>query len=78
MPSFWDVDAITVNPYLGEDSLQPFFEEAKRRQRSVCLDCTTNPSAPFIQMWEKKVFILGSRLRLVEKWGRRSKGERGI
>ena len=24
LPSFWDVDAITVNPYLGEDSLQPF------------------------------------------------------
>jgi len=55
LPSFWDVDAITVNPYLGEDSLQPFFEEAKKEDKGVfVLTRTTNPSAPLFRMWEKK------------------------
>lgn len=59
LPSFWDADALTVNPYLGEDSLRPFFEEAYRNGKGVfVLARTSNPSAPFIQDegCEKRVF----------------------
>lgn len=78
LPSFWDVDAITVNPYLGEDSLQPFFEEAKKEDKGVfVLTRTTNPSAPFIQdVGEEKVFIRVARL--VEKWGEGVRRESGF
>lgn len=78
LPSFWNVDAITVNPYLGEDSLQPFFQEAKKEDKGVfVLARTTNPSAPFIQdVGEEKVFIRVARL--VEKWGEEVLGESGF
>ncbi len=78
LPSFWNVDAITVNPYLGEDSLQPFFEEAKKENKGVfVLARTTNPSAPFIQdVGEEKVFVRVARL--VEKWGEEVMGESGF
>ena len=78
LPSFWNVDAITVNPYLGEDSLQPFFQEAKNEDKGVfVLTRTTNPSAPFIQdVGEEKVFVRVARL--VEKWGEEVLGESGF
>lgn len=78
LPSFWNVDAITVNPYLGEDSLQPFFQEAKNEDKGVfVLARTTNPSAPFIQdVGEEKVFVRVARL--VEKWGEEVLGESGF
>lgn len=78
LPSFWNVDAITVNPYLGEDSLQPFFQEAKREDKGIfVLARTTNPSAPFIQdVGEEKVFIRVAQL--VEKWGEEVLGESGF
>ncbi|HXL01508.1 MAG TPA: orotidine-5'-phosphate decarboxylase [Candidatus Atribacteria bacterium] len=78
LPSFWNVDAITVSPYLGEDSLQPFFEEAKKEDKGVfVLARTTNPSAPFIQdVGEEKVFVRVARL--VEKWGEEVMGESGF
>ncbi|MBP9015688.1 MAG: orotidine-5'-phosphate decarboxylase [Candidatus Atribacteria bacterium] len=78
LPSFWNVDAITVNPYLGEDSLQPFFQEAKNEDKGVfVLTRTTNPSAPFIQdVGEEKVFVRVAQL--VEKWGEEVLGESGF
>lgn len=50
LPPFWNVDAVTVNPYLGEDGLRPFFEAAYQSGKGVfVLARTSNPSAPFIQ-----------------------------
>src|SRR5215217_6017879 len=37
----WDFDAVTVNPYLGEDSLAPFLT---RRERGVLVVCKTSNS----------------------------------
>jgi orotidine-5'-phosphate decarboxylase len=43
----WDFDAITVNPYLGEDSLAPFLS---RRDRGVLVVCkTSNPGSADLQ-----------------------------
>lgn len=40
---FLDVDAVTVNPYLGKDALQAFFE---RRDKGIIVLCkTSNPGA---------------------------------
>jgi orotidine-5'-phosphate decarboxylase len=43
----WGCDAITVNPYLGEDSLAPFLS---RRDRGVVVVCkTSNPGSADLQ-----------------------------
>jgi orotidine-5'-phosphate decarboxylase len=42
----WDADALTVNPYLGRDAVEPFLESARRAQRGVfVLVRTSNPGA---------------------------------
>ncbi|HMC65576.1 MAG TPA: orotidine-5'-phosphate decarboxylase [Gemmataceae bacterium] len=42
----WDADAVTVNPYLGRDSVEPFLESARRLGRGVfVLVRTSNPGA---------------------------------
>jgi orotidine-5'-phosphate decarboxylase len=33
--SVWDADSLTVSPYLGRDSIEPFLEAARRDQRGV-------------------------------------------
>jgi orotidine-5'-phosphate decarboxylase len=33
--SVWDADALTINPYLGRDSVQPFLDSARRDGRGV-------------------------------------------
>lgn len=43
----WGFDAITVNPYLGEDSLAPFLKYADRGVISVCK--TSNPGSGDLQ-----------------------------
>jgi orotidine-5'-phosphate decarboxylase len=45
-----DADALTVNPLLGADSLEPFVREARARDRGLfVLARTTNPGAADIQ-----------------------------
>jgi orotidine-5'-phosphate decarboxylase len=42
----WDADALTVNPYLGRDSLEPFLQGARRSGRGLfVLVRTSNPGA---------------------------------
>ncbi len=43
-------DAVTVSPYMGEDSLQPFFSYSERGIFVLCL--TSNPSATDFQLPE--------------------------
>lgn len=46
----WGCDALTINPYLGEDTLEPFFETANGRGAGVfVLVKTSNPGSRFIQ-----------------------------
>ncbi|MGB9689479.1 orotidine-5'-phosphate decarboxylase [Thermogutta sp.] len=48
--SSWGGDAVTVSPYLGEDSLQPFIETAVARQGGVfVLVKTSNPGSGLFQ-----------------------------
>ncbi len=42
----WDADALTVNPYLGRDAIEPFLRSARRDDRGVfVLVRTSNPGA---------------------------------
>ena len=42
----WDADALTVNPYLGRDAVEPFLQSARRDGRGVfVLVRTSNPGA---------------------------------
>jgi orotidine-5'-phosphate decarboxylase len=44
--SVWDADALTVNPYLGRDAVEPFLQSARRAGRGVfVLVRTSNPGA---------------------------------
>ena len=46
----WPADALTINPYLGSDSLQPFVDLAHRRRAGLyVLVRTSNPGAAEFQ-----------------------------
>lgn len=46
----WPADALTINPYLGTDSLEPFVKVARRRQAGLyVLVRTSNPGAAEFQ-----------------------------
>lgn len=72
IPSFWDVDALTVHPYLGEDSLVPFFEEASKKGKGVfVLTRTSNPSASCIQDEGKETKVFVKVAKMVDALRRR-------
>lgn len=46
----WDADALTINPYLGRDAVEPFLATAKKAERGVfVLVRTSNPGAGLFQ-----------------------------
>ena len=46
----WGADALTVNPYLGSDSLEPFVEVARQRESGIfVLVKTSNPGSHMLQ-----------------------------
>ncbi|AWM41495.1 Orotidine 5'-phosphate decarboxylase [Gemmata obscuriglobus] len=46
----WDADALTINPYLGRDAVEPFLTAAKKGDRGVfVLVRTSNPGAGLFQ-----------------------------
>ena len=75
-------DALTVNPYLGGDSLEPFFDAARREGGGVfCLVKTSNPDSVDVQdrllapdgcpLWQHVA-------SLVHRWGEGDMGEAGF
>ena len=74
-----EVDAVTLSPWLGSDSLAPFFEYAGQGKGYFLLVKTSNPSSADIQdreLGEGTVFehVAG----LVDRWGADHVGERGF
>ncbi len=76
----FDADAITVNPYLGSDGINPFIEKAIKYGKGVfVLVKTSNPSSKDFQ---DKILKNGKRLyeevaKMVNQWGRGTKGKNG-
>ncbi|MCX8174978.1 MAG: orotidine-5'-phosphate decarboxylase [Candidatus Micrarchaeota archaeon] len=46
---FWNADAVTLSPYMGRDSIQPFLERCKESKGAYVLVRTSNPSASDFQ-----------------------------
>ena len=76
----FDVDAITINPYLGTDSLKPFIEKAKKYGKGLfVLVKTSNPCSGDLQdktlKNNRKLYeVVG---QLVHKCGKGTEGKRG-
>jgi orotidine-5'-phosphate decarboxylase len=74
-------DAVTVNPYLGRDSLEPFLAACRRHGAGIfCLVKTSNPGSGDVQdatladgrpLWQR---VAG----LVDEWGEELVGSRGL
>ena len=48
----WKADAVTVNPYLGRDAVQPFIDHQGHGVFVLCH--TSNASAPEVQTWRQR------------------------
>ena len=70
--SIFDVDFVTVNPYMGTDCVKPFIEDCKKYDKGIfILVKTSNPSSGELQDLKlengKEVYMQVAEL--VEKWG---------
>ena len=75
------VDALTVNPYLGSDSIEPFLASCRRHGAGIfCVVKTSNAGGGEIQ----DLALTDGRLvwqhvaRLVQEWGEDLLGEHGL
>ena len=78
--SIFDVDFVTINPYMGTDCVKPFIEDCKKYGKGVfILVKTSNPSSGEIQdlKTENGEEIYTKIAQLVEKWGEELRGEYG-
>ena len=78
--SIFDVDFVTVNPYMGTDCVKPFIDDCKKYDKGIfVLVKTSNPSSGELQ--DKKIEggekIYVEVAKLVEKWGEDLIGENG-
>ncbi len=78
--SIYDVDFLTVNPYMGTDCVKPFIEDCKKYNKGIfVLVKTSNPSSGELQDLKlengKEVYIQVSQL--LEKWGEELRGDNG-
>src|SRR3989344_5901502 len=71
------IDALTVNPYLGEDSIQPFIEHCVRNDNGIfVLVKTSNPGSGDLQDLPTGDVMLHEHLaELVQRWGMSHCGE---
>ena len=78
--SIFDVDFVTVNPYMGTDCVQPFINDCKKYNKGIfVLVKTSNPSSGELQDKQieggEKIYI--EVAKLVEQWGKDLIGENG-
>jgi len=78
--SIYDVEFITVNPYMGTDCVKPFIEDCKKYDKGMfILVKTSNPSSGELQDLKlengKEVYMQVTEL--VEKWGEELRGKYG-
>lgn len=78
-PSSWGGDALTVSPYLGGESLEPFFETAIHREAGVfVLVKTSNPGGGLFQDLRTDDQPLYEHVAAyVQQWAKRTAGTTG-
>lgn len=78
--SIFDVDYVTVNPYMGTDCVKPFIEDCKKYGKGIfILVKTSNPSSGELQdvKLENGEEVYVKVAKLVEEWGKDLRGEYG-
>ncbi len=81
--SIFGADAMTVNPLLGTDSIEPFLKRTETQGKGIfVLVKTSNPSSSEIQNLEvitdsERHYLYEVIARLVCRWGKNSIGKRG-
>ena len=78
--SIFDVDFVTVNPYMGTDCIKPFVEDCKKYDKGLfILVKTSNPSSGELQdlKLETGEEVYTNVAKLVEKWGEDLRGKYG-
>ena len=78
--SIYDVDFITVNPYMGTDCVKPFIDDCKKYGKGIfVLVKTSNPSSGELQdlKLENGQEIYKQVASLVEEWGEDLRGKYG-
>lgn len=81
--SIFGADAMTVNPLLGTDSIEPFLKWTRTEGRGIfVLVKTSNPSSSEIQNLEvvtdgDRCYVYEVIAHLVNRWGENSIGKRG-
>lgn len=76
--SIFDVDFVTVNPYMGTDCVKPFIEDCKKYGKGIfILVKTSNPSSGELQdvKLEDGKEVYKKVAELVEEWGKELVGE---
>ena len=76
----FDVDFVTVNPYLGIDGIKPFIDDCAKNDKGIfILVKTSNPSSGELQdlKLENGKTVYEQVAELVEKWGENLRGEYG-
>ena len=76
--SIFDVDFVTVNPYMGTDCVKPFVEDCKKYNKGLfILVKTSNPSSGELQdlKLENGEEVYTKVAKLVENWGEELRGE---
>ena len=78
--SFYDIDFVTVNPYLGIDGVKPFIEDCKKYNKGIfILVKTSNKSSGELQdlVLESGKKVYEEVAKLVNNWGEELIGEYG-
>ena len=78
--AFDNIDFLTVNPYLGVDSIKPFVEDCAEYEKGIfVLVKTSNPSSGELQdlKLENGETVYEHVANLVEEWGEELRGKYG-
>ena len=78
--SIYDVDFVTLSPYMGTDSIKPFVEDCiKYNKGAFVIVKTSNPSSGELQdlKLESGEEVYTKVIKLVEEWGKDLVGEYG-
>ena len=76
--SLYDIDFVTVNPYMGTDCVNPFIDDCKKYNKGLfILVKTSNPSSGELQdeKLENGEEVYTRVAKYVEKWGEELRGE---
>ena len=76
----YDVDFVTLNPYMGIDSIKPFIEDCKKYNKGAFIIVkTSNPSSGDLQdlKLENGEEVYTRVAKLVEEWGEDLRGKYG-